>query len=63
MSGQYKTRDGRNVRIICTDKGSLKFPLVCEVEGVSKPVRYTEDGFYRMDKSEDPRDIVGLGDK
>ena len=62
MSRELKTRDGRKVRILRTDRGSIKFPLVCDVEGVHKPVRYTEDGFYRMNKSEDPRDIMGLRD-
>ncbi len=56
---EYKTRDGRDVRIVYRlDRGSMKFPLVAKINGVS--VRYTEDGFYRMDKREDPRDIMGL---
>lgn len=59
MAGnEYKTRDGRDVRIIRIDNGSLKFPLLAEVNHVK--VRYTRDGFYRMDKREDPRDIMGF---
>ena len=42
------TRDGRNVRIICTDRKSNTFPIVVLIEGCYQEniCAYTKDGLY-----------------
>lgn len=42
------TRDGRNVRIVCTDRKSYAFPIVVLIEGGYQEniCAYTKDGLY-----------------
>ena len=42
------TRDGRSVRIICTDRKSYTFPIVVLIEGCYQEniCAYTKDGLY-----------------
>lgn len=42
------TRDGRNVRIVCTDRKSATFPIVVLIEGCYQEniCAYTKDGLY-----------------
>ena len=42
------TRDGRNVRIVCTDRKSYTFPIVVLIEGCYQEniCAYTKDGLY-----------------
>lgn len=42
------TRDGRSVRIICTDRNYKEFPIVALVQicGEERVCGYTEDGVY-----------------
>ena len=42
------TRDGRNVRIVCTDRKSNTFPIVVLIEGCYQEniCAYTKDGLY-----------------
>ena len=43
------TRDSRNVRIICTDRRDLNFPIVALIENGSRGeliYSYTKDGIY-----------------
>ena len=42
------TRDGRNVRIVCTDRKSDTFPIVVLIEGCYQEniCAYTKDGLY-----------------
>ena len=41
------TRDGRDVRIICTDFNNKIYPVVGEIQGVFTPEPFTKDGAYR----------------
>ena len=49
-SRKVVTRDGRNARIICTDKRDLNFPIIALVEtipgGEEETNTYTKDGEY-----------------
>ena len=49
-SRKVVTRDGRNVRIICTDKRDLNFPIIALIEtipgGEEVTHSYTKDGKY-----------------
>ncbi len=58
MSKSYKTRNGRKVRILCTDGD--KHPVVGLVEGYPNPSVWTKEGRYRFypDAPEDPNDLV-----
>ena len=38
------TRDGRTVRIICTDFNNINYPIVIEVEGLDAPMSATREG-------------------
>ena len=38
------TRDGRNVRIICTDFDNPDFPVVGEIKGYKWPLSFTTNG-------------------
>ena len=38
------TRDGRDVRIICTDFNNPKFPVIGEIEGSKWPISFTAKG-------------------
>ena len=42
------TRDGRNARIVCTDRKSYTFPIVVLIEGCYQEniCAYTKDGLY-----------------
>ena len=47
-SRKVVTRDGRRVRIICTDRRDLNFPIIALIENISgggeKACSYTKDG-------------------
>ena len=48
-SRKVVTRDGRNARIICTDRGDLNFPIVALIEkdSVGEVIyAHTKDGIY-----------------
>ena len=51
------TRDGRNARIICTDKKGFDYPIVAlienKLEGFEGVLYYTKDGEYTANKSSD----------
>ena len=51
------TRDGRNVRIICTDKKGFDYPIVAlienKLEGLEGVLYYTKDGEYTANGSSD----------
>lgn len=54
-----RTRDGRKVRILCTDAEGLEDgeTIVALVEGVGEPLYYHSDGRF-IAVSEDRRDLV-----
>ena len=56
-SRRIVTRDGRNARIICTDKKGFEYPIVAlienKLEGFEGVLYYTKDGEYTANKSSD----------
>ena len=56
-SRRIVTRDGRNVRIICTDKKGYEYPIVAlienKLEGFEGVLYYTKDGEYTANESSD----------
>ena len=40
------TKDGRSVRIICTDFDNPKFPVIGEIEGGNWPISFTTMGLF-----------------
>lgn len=53
----YKTRNGRPVRVLCVDSGSLAYPVIALHEGGSA-FHLTENGFFYNDGRQDCDDIV-----
>ena len=45
-SKKVVTRDGRDVRIICTDFNNPKFPVIGEIEGSKWPISFTTKGLF-----------------
>ena len=56
-SRKVVTRDGRSVRIICTDKKGFDYPIVAlienKLEGLEGALYYTKDGKYIANESSD----------
>ena len=56
-SRKLVTGDGRNARIICTDKKGFDYPIVAlienKLEGFEGVLYYTKDGEYTANKSSD----------
>lgn len=54
-SRKVVTRNGRNVRIICTDKKGYEYPIVAlienKLEGFESVLYYTKDGEYTTNES------------
>lgn len=54
-SRKVVTRNGRNVRIICTDKKGYEYPIVAlienKLEGLEGVLYYTKDGEYTANES------------
>ena len=55
-SRKVVTGDGRNARIICTDRRDLNFPIIALIENISgggeKACSYTKDGRHYTDCSD-----------
>ena len=45
-SKKVVTRDGRDVRVICTDFNNPKFPVIGEIEGSKWPISFTAKGLF-----------------
>lgn len=45
-SKKVVTRDGRSVKILCTDFDNPKFPVIGEIESVNWPVSFTTKGLF-----------------
>ena len=60
------TRNGRNARIICTDKKGFEYPIVAlienKLEGFEGVLYYTKDGEYTANKSSD-KDLLFAPEK
>jgi hypothetical protein len=62
MHKQYKTRDGKNVRVLCIDrKSAIGYTVLALIDDGSTTEDYscfTADGFYYDDKREHHYDII-----
>lgn len=47
LTKPLQTRDGRTVRILCTDGPEKCFPVVGFVDGSSSPIMWTLSGYWR----------------
>ena len=52
-SKKVVTRDGRDVRIICTDFDNPNFPVIGEVKGSKWPCSFTKKGMYNRYEESD----------
>lgn len=60
-SKQYRTRDGREVRILMTDGGDWQWPVIAAYKdryGNWWPLHCTKDGRVTGSSNEDPRDLI-----
>ena len=60
MGKQYRLRDGREARVLMTDGGDWKFPIIAaykDNDGLWWPLHLTKEGRANPDK-EDYRDLV-----
>jgi hypothetical protein len=58
-----QTRDGRKVRVVCTDVRHPAYPilaLVTHYAGHEESTGYTQEGFYYSHKNETPSDLVNV---
>ena len=56
-SKEVITRDGRAVKIYCTNYCSSNFPIVAEIEGWNCSEIFTREGHYDGSKQESPNDL------
>ena len=47
------TRDGRSVRLVCTDFDNPNYPVVGEVKGSEWPYSFTKEGMYNRYEEDD----------
>ena len=57
------TRDGRNVRIICTDHDNISYPIVGAIKGYDFPFCFSEDGYVVGSKCTDANDLFFAPEK
>ena len=57
------TRDGRKVRIICTDFNNPDFPVIGEVEGYIWPSSFTKSGLFIKGYEEHLNDLFFAPEK
>ena len=57
------TRDGKKVRIICTDFNNPDFPVIGEVEGYIWPSSFTKSGLFIKGYEEHPNDLFFAPEK
>lgn len=63
MGKQYKTRDGRDVRVLCIDGPDKNYPVVAAVNNGDgddywTPEDFTEDGTYVVDDPGSVNDLI-----
>lgn len=51
------TRDGRAVKIHCTNYYSSMFPIIAQIEGNKVSQSFAEDGRYACDERDSPNDL------
>ena len=57
------TRDGHNVRIICTDHDNISYPIVGAIKGYDFPFCFSEDGCVVGSKCNDANDLFFASEK
>lgn len=57
------TRDGKSVRIVCTDFNNESFPIIGEVQGVKEPETFTKEGLFYLCKYKDSHDLFFAPEK
>ena len=57
------TRDGKKVRIICTDFNNPDFPVIGEVGGYIWPSSFTKSGLFIKGYEEHPNDLFFAPEK
>ena len=57
------TRDGKNVRIICTDFDNPDYPVIGEINGNKWPCSFTTNGLLIKDGVEQPSDLFFAPEK
>ena len=66
-SRKVVTRDGRSVRIHCTnhwtDYNETPMPIVAEIQGIGFSESFTEDGKYYTNTCESKRDLFFASEK
>lgn len=54
---KYKTRDGRDVRLLCTD-GPGEYPVIGTVKGCMAPHSWSNTGKHDLHYDETPKDLI-----
>ena len=62
-SRKIVTRDGHNVRIICTDHDNISYPIVGAIKGYDFPFCFGEDGYVVGSKCNDANDLFFATEK
>ena len=57
------TRDGRKVRIICTDFDNPDYPVIGEIKGYKWPLSFATNGLLIKDGVEQPNDLFFAPEK
>ena len=57
------TRDGRDVRIICTDYDNISYPIVGAIKGYDFPFCFSEDGYVVCSKCNNANDLFFASEK
>jgi hypothetical protein len=57
MERKYKTRDGRDVRLLCTD-GPGEYPVIGTVKGCIGPHSWSNTGRNDLLRDETPKDLI-----
>lgn len=57
------TRDGKKVRIICTDFDNPNYPVIGEIKGNKWPCSFTTNGLLIKDGVEQPSDLFFAPEK
>lgn len=58
-----QARDGRKVRILCTDGPNPLYPIVGFVEGFADANSWTKNGNFYVDRNQDAKDPVNIPTK
>ena len=57
MNKKYRTRDGREVRVLCVDNDNDKFPVIAVIPK-NTPYIFTKEGRFYSDKENTELDLI-----